>query len=255
MGVPGLVDSIHGLVHNLTNIRGWRKVALKEYLEKNTKLTAYIDNDVNLMALGELMCGAGQGGVKNLVCLTLGTGVGGGIIIEGKIYRGSTLSAGELGHIPVNADGPRCHCGGYGCLERYVGNAYIVEKAIKAIESGRRSLIKKLSEGNLEAITPRTIFQAARRGDKLAKEIWEETGRYIGVALSGVINLLNPEMIVVGGGVAQAGKLLFEPIRRTVKERAMSLPAGKVKIVPAKLGEDAGLIGAGMLVKTALLNK
>ena len=140
-------------------------------------------------------------------------------------------------------------------MEHYVGNAYIVEKAIKAIESGRRSLIKKLSEGNLEAITPRTIFQAARRGDKLAKEIWEETGRYIGVALSGVINLLNPEMIVVGGGVAQAGKLLFEPIRRTVKERAMSLPAGKVKIVPAKLGEDAGLIGAGMLVKTALLNK
>ncbi len=254
LGTPGLVDSLKGIVRSFTNIRGWKNVPLKEYVEKNAGFPTYIDNDVNLMALGELMCGAGQG-VKNLVCLTLGTGVGGGIIIEGKIYRGSTLSAGEVGHIPVNADGPHCRCGGYGCLERYVGNAYIVEKAVKAIEGGRRSLIKKLAEDNLEAITPWTIFQAARRGDKLAKEIWEETGRYVGIALSGVINLLNPEMIVIGGGVAQAGKLLFEPVRRTVKERAMSIPAGKVKIVPAKLGEDAGLIGAGMLVKTALLNK
>lgn len=248
LGTPGLIDSIHGIVYGLTNIRGWRNVALKEYMERNTGFPTCIDNDVNLMALGELMCGAGRG-VKNLVCLTLGTGVGGGVIIEGKLYRGSTLSAGELGHIPVSVDGPRCICGGYGCLECYVGNARIVEKAVKAIRRGRRSLIEKLAGGDLKAITPRTISGAARQGDKLAKEIWGETGKYIGLALSGVVNLLNPEMIVIGGGVAQAGKLLFEPIRRTVKERAMSIPAGKVKIVPAKLGANAGLIGAGMLVK------
>lgn len=252
IGTPGLVDSIHGTVYGLTNIRGWRNVALKEYVERNIGFPTYIDNDVNLMALGELICGAGQG-VKNLVCLTLGTGVGGGIIIEGKLYRGSTLSAGEIGHIPVSVGGPRCTCGGYGCLECYVGNARIVEKAVKAIQGGRRSLIKKLAEGDLKAITPRTISKAARQGDGLAKEIWEETGRYIGLVLSGVVNLLNPEMVVIGGGVAQAGKLLFEPIRRTVKERAMSIPARKVKIVPAKLGEDAGLIGAGMLVKVKAL--
>ncbi len=248
IGTPGLVDSIHGIVYNLTNISGWRNVALKEYLEKNIKLPVYIDNDVNLMALGELMCGAGRG-VKNMVCLTLGTGVGGGVIIEGRLYRGSTLSAGEIGHIPVNIDGPRCVCGSYGCLESYVGNARIVEKAVKAIQGGRRSHKKKLAEGDLKAVTPRIISRAARQGDRLAKEIWEETGKYIGLALSGVVNLLNPEMIVLGGGVAQAGKLLFEPVRRTVKERAMNIPAGKVKIVPAKLGKDAGLIGAGMLVK------
>lgn len=248
IGTPGLVDSLQGIVRGFTNIRGWRNVSLREYMERNTGFPVCIDNDVNLMALGELMCGAGQG-AKNLVCLTLGTGVGGGIIIEGKLYRGSTLSAGEVGHIPVNADGPRCGCGSYGCLERYVGNAHIVERAVKAIQGGRRSLIKKLVKGKLTAITPRIIFHAAHQGDGLAEEIWEETGRYIGIALSGVINLLNPEMIVIGGGVAQVGKLLFAPIRRTVKERAMSIPAGKVKIVPAKLGEDAGLVGAGMLVK------
>lgn len=248
LGTPGLVDSIQGLVRGFTNIKGWRNVPLKEYMESNTGFPAYIDNDVNLMALGELRCGAGQG-ARNMVCLTLGTGVGGGIIIEGRLYRGSTLSAGELGHIPVNVHGPRCACGGYGCLERYVGNAYIVERAVKAIQGGRGNLIKKLVEGDLKAITPRIIFRAARQGDKLAEEIWEETGRYIGIALAGVINLLNPEIIVVGGGVAQAGKLLFGSIRRTVKERAMNLPAKKVKIVPAKLGEEAGLIGAGMLVK------
>ncbi len=251
LGTPGLVDSIQGLVRGFTNIKGWRNVPLKEYMEKNTGFPAYIDNDVNLMALGELMCGAGQG-ARNMVCLTLGTGVGGGIIIEGRLYRGSTLSAGELGHIPVNAHGPRCPCGGYGCLERYVGNAYIVEKAVKAIQGGRESLIKKLVEGDLKAITPRIISRAARQGDKLAEEIWEETGRYIGIALSGVINLLNPEMVVIGGGVARAGRLLFGPIRRTVKERAMNIPARKVKIVPAKLGEEAGLIGAGMLVKVGV---
>lgn len=248
MGTPGLVDSIRGIVRGFTNVKGWRNVGLKEYIEKNMKFPAYVDNDVNLMALGELLCGAGRG-MKNMVCLTLGTGVGGGIIIQGELYRGSTLSAGEIGHIPVNADGPRCGCGSYGCLERYVGNAYIVDKAVKAIAGGRRSLIKKLAGGDLTTITPRIISQAARQGDGLAKEIWEETGRYIGIALSGVVNFLNPEMIVIGGGVAQAGKILFEPIRKTVKERAMRIPAGKVKIVPAKLGEDAGLIGAGMLVK------
>lgn len=248
IGTPGLVDSVHGIVYGLTNIRGWRGVALKKYVERNVGFPTYVDNDVNLMALGELMCGAGRG-VKNLVCLTLGTGVGGGLIIEGKLYRGSTLSAGELGHIPVNADGPRCICGGYGCLESYVGNACIVERAVKAIEGGRRSRIKKLAGGNLQAVTPRLISGAARQGDKLAKEIWEDTGRYVGMALAGVINLLNPEMVIIGGGVAGAGKLLFEPIRRTVKERAMIIPEKNVKIVPAKLGADAGLIGAGMLVK------
>ncbi len=254
MGTPGLVDSTRGIVRGFTNVKGWRNVALKEYIEKNMELPAYIDNDVNLMALGELLCGSGRG-MKNMVCLTLGTGVGGGIIIQGELYRGSTMSAGEIGHIPVNVDGLPCGCGSYGCLERYVGNASIVDKAVKAIEGGRRSLIKKLSGGDLTTITPRTISRAARQGDRLAKEIWEETGRYIGIALSGVVNLLNPEMIVIGGGVARAGQILFEPIRRTVKERALRIPAAKVKIVPAKLGEDAGLIGAGMLVKVARSNK
>ncbi|NOX96949.1 MAG: ROK family protein [Nitrospirae bacterium] len=248
IGTPGLVDNIHGIVRGFTNIKGWRNVPLKEYVEREIKLPVYVDNDVNLMTLGELMCGAGRG-AKNIVCLTLGTGVGGGIVIEGNLYRGSTLSAGEIGHVSVNADGPRCICGSYGCLERYVGNAYIVKKAVEAIEGGRRSIIKKLVEGDLKAVTPRVISRAARQGDRLAGEIWEETGRYIGIVLSGVVNLLDPEIIVIGGGVAQAGRLLFEPIRKTVKERAMSIPARKVKIVPAKLGKDAGLIGAGMLVK------
>lgn len=248
IGTPGLVDSRKGIVYSLTNIPGWDRVPLKRMLEKKTHLPVFVDNDVNLMALGELKFGAGRG-AKNLVCLTLGTGVGGGIIIDGRLYRGATLAAGEIGHIPINEKGPRCKCGGRGCMERYVGNRYIVESAARKIRRGRKTIVTKLVNNDLSKVTPFILSKAAGRGDELAISVWQETGRHLGVALAGVVNLLNPEVIIIGGGVANAGRILFDATRKALKERAMEIPAKAVKIVRAKLGQDAGIMGAVTLVK------
>ncbi len=248
IGTPGLVDSRKGIVYSLTNIPGWHRVSLKKLLERSTRLPVFVDNDVNLMALGELKFGAGRR-AKNIVCLTLGTGVGGGIIIGGRLYRGATLSAGEIGHIPINENGPCCNCGGRGCLERYVGNKYIVALAARKIRQGKKTIVTKLVNNDLSKVTPFILSKAAGRGDELAISIWQETGKHLGVALAGVVNLLNPEVIVIGGGVANAGKVLFDALRKTVRERAMEIPAKAVKIVRAKLGQDAGIMGAVVLVK------
>ncbi|MCM8782588.1 MAG: ROK family protein, partial [Candidatus Omnitrophica bacterium] len=238
----------HGIIHHLVNIKGFKKVPLKKLIEARTGIPTFLDNDVNVMTLGELYYGAGKG-AKNLLCITLGTGVGGGIVIEGQLYRGSSLSAGEIGHMPLNERGPRCNCGGFGCMEKFVGNKYIVAKTIKEIKKGKKSIIKKMVKGHLKRITPELISLAAKKQDKLAKAIWEEIGSHLGVTLAGVINLLDPERIIIGGGVAEAGNILFEAIRKTVRERAMRVPAKGVKIVKAKLGQDAGLIGAAVLVR------
>ncbi len=240
IGLPGIVDTSRGLVHSLTNIAGFKNVPLKNILEKKLLWPVFIDNDSNLMALGEYRFGAGQGS-RNIVCLTLGTGVGGGLIINGKLYRGSYFSAGELGHIPLSETGLRCNCGGWGCLETYLGNTYLVKEAQDKIDN-RRTVLSKVN------LTPEKITLAAKKGDKLAIEIWEKAGERLGTALVGIVNLLNPEKIIIGGGLAQAGRFLFNPIRKTIKQRAMYFPAKKVKILKAQLGENAGLIGAAVLV-------
>lgn len=248
IGAPGLIDSKRGIINQLVNIKGFKDVPLKKLIEKKTGISTFLDNDVNVMTLGELYYGAGRG-AKNLLCVTLGTGVGGGIVIDGKLYRGSSLSAGEIGHMPLNEEGPKCNCGGFGCMEKYVGNKYIAAMAIQKIKKAKRGLVLKLAKGNLRRITPEVISLAAKKGDKLARAVWKEIGGHLGVTLAGVINLLNPEMIVIGGGVAGAGRFLFEAARRTVRERAMEAPARAVKIVKAKLGNEAGLIGAAVLVR------
>ena len=247
IGVPGLVDFKRGLVYSLTNVPGWKNTRLKRMLESILKVPVLVDNDVNVMALGECRFGAGKG-AKNLVCITLGTGVGGGIIIDGGLYRGSTFSAGEIGHMPLKEKGSLCGCGSYGCLERYVGNRYIVEEIKAKIRAGHPTIIKKIVDGDLSAITPEIISKAALKGDRLSIDFWDTIGRRIGVALAGIVNLLNPEKIIIGGGVADAGEPLFRSIRRTVNERALPVPKKAVKILKAKLGNDAGVIGAAALL-------
>lgn len=247
VGAPGAVDIRSGTVHYLTNIPDWREVPLGNILKKELGLLTFVDNDVNVMALGELFFGSGIG-AKNMLCVTLGTGVGGGLILEGRLYRGSSSAAGELGHVPINIVGPRCNCGSWACVEAYVGNNYIVRDVITQIKNGEKTLIKKLVNGKLSKITPEIISRAARFGDRFAKEIWRDVGNKVGTALAGVVNLLNVEKIVIGGGVAEAGKILFDSIKKTIAARAMKLPAKTVKIVKAKLRRDAGLIGAAALV-------
>lgn len=247
VGAPGAVDIRSGTVRYLTNIPDWREVPIGNILKKELGLLTFVDNDANVMALGELFFGSGVG-AKNMLCVTLGTGVGGGLILEGRLYRGSSSAAGEFGHVPINIAGPRCNCGSWACVEAYVGNNYIVRDVIARIKNGEKTLIKKLVNGKLSKITPEIISRAARSGDRFAKEIWRDAGNKVGTALAGVVNLLNVEKIVIGGGVAEAGRILFDSIKKTIAARAMKLPAKTVKVVKAKLGRDAGLIGAAALV-------
>lgn len=246
VGVPGLVDFERGFIYYLTNVPGWKNVLLKKILEKRLKTQVLVDNDVNLMALGEYKFGAGKG-AKNLVCLTLGTGVGGGIIIDGELYRGSSSAAGEIGHMPLKEKGKPCNCGSLGCLERYVGNKYILDEIKVKIKAGRHTLIKSMVNGNLSSITPEVISNAANRNDKLAIAFWKEVGERVGIVLSGIINLLNPERVIIGGGLANAGVVLFKSIRDTIDERALPIHKRTVKIIKARLGADAGIVGAGAL--------
>jgi glucokinase len=216
-------------------------------LKKRLGVPVFVDNDVNVMALGEMRFGAARE-ASNMLCITLGTGVGGGLIFDGKLYRGSSYAAGEFGHVPIGIDGPKCNCGGKACVEAYVGNRYIVRDVIARIEAGEKTMIKKLAGGDLSKITPETIDEAAANGDRFAKNVWVDVGNKVGIGLAGAVNLLNIEKIVIGGGVAEAGKVLFDSIRDTIAARAMKLSAKTVKVVRAKLGYDAGVIGAATLV-------
>jgi len=236
LGLPGPINVREGTVHFFPNISGWRDVNLKSILEKKLRLPVFLDNDANLMSLAESKLGAAKG-LKNALCLTLGTGVGGGVIINGNIYRGSSFAAGEVGHIPINERGPRCNCGGRGCLEVYVGNQKILRQA--------KRLFKR-------DITLEELSRLAVRGNSQAIRVWSKVGMRLGLALAGAVNLLNPDAIVIGGGVAAAGKVLFDQVRETIILRAMSVQAQKVKIYRAKLGPDAGLIGAAILVRDNL---
>ncbi len=247
IGAAGQIDHENGVIQFSPNLH-WRNVHIVKEIRSKFKLPVAIDNDANVACYGEFMFGAGQG-ANNVICVTLGTGVGGGIIIDRKIYRGVNGSAGEIGHITVESNGRRCNCGNRGCMEAYVGAPHIKERAIEKIKSGRHSIIVKLVNGSLNKITPKRLEEAALYRDKLALEIWQETGFYLGTGLASLINILNPEKIIIGGGVANAGKLIFDPLLKTIKERALPVSWQDTKIVRAKLGEDAGVIGAAMLVK------
>jgi len=236
IGVPGPVDTTKGIVHFLPNIPGWKEVKLKKILEQKTKLPVFIDNDAKLMTLAEHEMGAAKN-YKNVLCLTLGTGVGGGLIINNLLYRGPDNTAGEVGHFPLNEKGPLCGCGAWGCLETYVGNHKIIKDARKLFGP---------------KITLERVSALARNNNLKAIDFWSQVGKKLGLALSGVVNLLNLDLIVIGGGVAYAGGVLFKSIRQTVLLRAMRLQAKRVRVVKAKLGVDAGIIGAGYLVRERL---
>ncbi|MBU4376231.1 MAG: ROK family protein, partial [Candidatus Omnitrophica bacterium] len=212
------------------------------------RIPVFVDNDVKVMALAEMKYGAGKG-YKDAVCLTLGTGVGGAVIINGSLYRGASLVAGEIGHVPLNENGPACNCGSFGCLEAYVGREYFLNNVRKKLERSPDSLAMKMAEGNLFSVTPELLQKAALKGDSIAKAAWREMGTHIGNALAGTVNLLNPEIIIIGGGIAGAGKILFDSIRSAVDKKSMKIQAKAVRIVKAKLGNDAGVIGAAEIVK------
>ena len=232
LGVPGPINFKKGHVYFFPNISGWHNVPLRAILRKRLGLEVFLDNDANLMSLAEYRLGAAKG-AENAVCLTLGTGVGGGVIINRQLYRGSGSVAGEIGHIPVNLTGPRCSCGGRACLEAYIGNSKIEKVADRLFK---------------EKINLSQLSSLARKNNRKAIKVWEEVGSILGRALVGVVNLLNPDCIVVGGGVAGAGRVLFDKITEVIQGEAMPIHRRVVKVHRAKLGADAGLIGAALLV-------
>lgn len=243
IGLPGIVDSVHGVVHELTNVPGWEDVALRDLLTARTGLPTTIENDANAMAYGEFKHGAARDG-RHVVCITLGTGVGGALIIDGKLYRGARLGAGEIGHVSIDFRGVPGPYGNAGALEKYVGNSQIAERAVQLYaETGRT---KRLDE-----CTPRALDGAARAGDPIAQAVWDEIGVEIGVALANVVWVLNPDTIVIGGGVAKAGDLILEPVRRTIRERTIDIFHDQLRVVPAALGNDAGIIGNAALALEA----
>ena len=243
---PGQVDYKTGVVKLAPNIPGWVNIPIAQMIEEEFHIPTKIDNDVRCAALGEMKFGAGKG-CENFICITVGTGIGSGIVINGQIVRGAANAAGEIGHIKLQAkDGPLCGCGDSGCLEAFASGPAIVAMAQDYLKGGKSAKFAELA-GDGE-ITPYIVAKAAEAGDVVAKRIFEIMGYRIGIGLTSVINLLNPEKVIVGGGVAECGDLLLEPIRKTVKARAMKVAGETVQIVPAELGNSAGVIGASMLI-------
>ena len=256
VGLPGSVDAGLGIILAKTpNLPRWQGFPIKQLLESEFNLPTWVENDANLAALGEKWWGNGRP-YDNLVCYTIGTGIGGGIIINGQIYNGSFYYAGEVGHIIVDINGPPCKCGSYGCLEVMTAGPAIVRRTRKAIRKTQApTLIRKLSRGDPDNITAKIVFDAAKRGDKLALNIVSETAYYLGVGISQVVNLLDPQAIIIGGRISLAGEILFRPVRRTVNKLIMPSPSRRLKILPAALGEYATVTGAATLIfqKSGLL--
>ncbi len=246
-GFPGQIDYQKGIVRLAPNIPGWVEVPIAEIIEKEFGIPTRVDNDVRCAALGELNYGAGIG-CENLICITVGTGIGSGLIINGKLVRGASNAAGEIGHIKLDMNGgPLCGCGDRGCLEAFASGPSIVAMAEEYIKGGKSTKYRELANPD---ITPYIVSEAAKQGDPVAKRIFTIMGEYIGIGLASVVNLLNPEKIIIGGGVAAAGDLLLNPIKENLIKRAMPIAGAAVEIVPAQLGNSAGVIGASLLIKS-----
>ncbi len=245
IGVPGFVDFEKGFIYDLTNVPGWTAVHLAPRVEEKLKLRTRVDNDVNVMALGECTFGAGRT-YQHAVFVTLGTGVGGGIVINNKLFRGAHSMAGEIGHVSIMMDGIQSPQG-RGGLEQYVGNSRIVGRTVKLIEQGRKTLITDLVHGDLSLITPEVIGKAADQGDALATEIYDFVADCLATAFATVDYLIQPQAFIIGGGIAQSGKILFDPLRRHLKERLSPYFAERIEVKAAELGNDAGVIGAATL--------
>ena len=246
-GFPGQIDCDNGIVRLAPNIPGWVNIPIADIVSKEFGIPVKVDNDVRCAALAELNFGAGRG-AQNMICITVGTGIGSGLIINGKLVRGASNAAGELGHIKLQMEGgPICGCGGTGCLEAFASGPAIAAMAEDYIKGGKAAKFKELANPD---ITPYIVSEAAKQGDVIAKKIFEIIGTYIGTGLASVVNLLNPEKIVIGGGVADAGDLLFNPIKAALKKHSMPIQGAAVQVMHAELGNTAGVIGASLLLES-----
>ena len=243
IAAAGAIDSKRGLITSSPNLPGWHDIPLRDMVREKYRVNTFLLNDASAAALGEHRFGVGRG-VNNLILLTVGTGIGGGIIINGQLYEGSSGSAGEMGHMTIDVNGPSCTCGNIGCLEMLASGTAIAREARRRIAQGEKTSLLEIVSGKVEDITAEKIGIAAQDGDSLALDVIAEAGTYLGVGMLNLVNIFNPEIIVVGGSVAKLGDLLLEPARQVVRERAFKLSSEAVRIVTAQLGDEVGLLGA-----------
>jgi len=242
VGAPGPLDTKSGIVLLTPNL-GWVNMPLRQRLQDGLGLRTALDNDANCAVLGEWWRGAARG-TRFAVGLTIGTGIGGGIIIDGRLYHGASDIAGEVGHMTIDANGRRCKCGNYGCIEAYASGPNIALRAVEALESGAESTLPSYVAGDFHKITAQIVYQAAQAGDELALEVVRDTAKFLGAAIASLINIFNPEAVVIMGGVTLAGESLFEPLRREVTRRAFKPAVQVCRIVPGELTGGAGVYGA-----------
>jgi glucokinase len=242
VGAPGPLDRERGMVVVAPNL-GWRDFPLRDSISKHVGLPVALDNDANCATIGEWWKGAAQG-ANNVVGITIGTGIGGGIIMNGMLYHGSSDVAGEIGHTTIDSTGRYCRCGNYGCLEAYASGPAIALRAREALERDEASSLRKMVDGRLEDLTAATIYEAANAGDALALEVVRDTARFLGTGIGNLLNILNPDVVVITGGVTQAGEPLFEPLRAEVKRRAFRPAVDACRIVAGTLRSSAGMVGA-----------
>jgi len=243
MGIPGLLDPKEGISFFSPNFKNWENIHVVNEMKKRFDFPIFIDNDVRVNLYGEWRFGAGLNR-ENLILITLGTGLGSGIIIDGKVIYGATSSAGEIGHMNMYREGRPCKCGSSGCLGRYVSAVGMVNTFIEKLTVGRRSIVEEWINHDNNNIQAHMISKAYDMNDGLAIEVMHETGRILGFGLANVINLFNPEIIIVGGGMSYAGDRLLNTVRETINNHSLKISSEGCKIVQAQLGDAAGMIGA-----------
>ena len=249
VGAPGPLDTKRGIVLLTPNL-GWRDFPLRDEIVARVGLPASLDNDANCATLGEWWRGAARG-ARNVIGLTIGTGIGGGIIIDGRLFHGASDVAGELGHTTIDSTGRRCKCGNYGCLEAYASGPAIADRAREALAGAEASMLPAMVGRNLDLITAQTVYDAAQRDDALAREVVRDTARFLGAGIANMLNILNPNVVVVMGGVTHAGDALMDPLRAEVRRRAFRPAVDACEILLGSLPGTAGVVGAVATFKVA----
>jgi glucokinase len=245
VGAPGLSNPDKGILYTSPNLPGWRDVPLRDIIAKELGVTAYLINDANAAAIGELHYGAGKG-ASDFIYVTVSTGIGGGIIINGELYTGPTGTAGEVGHMVIDDNGPLCNCGNRGCWETLASGRALATEARRLIKKGTTTTILELAGGDVDEVNAEVIHRAALAGDRLAKRLIARTGYYLGVGLANLINIFNPELIVIGGGLANSGDMLLRPAYEEAGRRAFKESYQATRFARAELGRNSGVIGAAV---------
>lgn len=245
IGSPGPLDADKGVIMGAVNLPGWDYIPLVDRIKEKLNIdNVKLDNDANAAAYGEYLFGVGKG-IRNFLYITISTGIGGGVVTDGKILHGANSNAAEIGHITINFDGPKCNCGNYGCFEAYASGTGLARLANEEVNKGAESMMKELAgDGPIKA---EHVFESARKGDALASKLIDNEGFYLGVGLANLMNLYNPELIAIGGGVSKQLDMFYDKMMETAKKRALRPTFEICKVVPAELGDNIGVLGAAAI--------